>query len=92
MREHRRADVSLLVLEGEVVDGHARARQVLDLADVLLVGRVLALSRHPHHLAQLGLVVLVLGVVDQGRGGAGLLEGDGVLVRGGLPAEDLRGK
>lgn len=46
-----RAKVSLLVLVREVVDGDAGVGHVLDLTNVVLVGRVLALARHPHHLA-----------------------------------------
>ena len=89
MREDSRADVSLLVLEREMVGRHSRAGEVLDLTNILLVRGVLSLAADPHHLAQLGLVGVVLGVGDQVGGGAGLLQGGRVLVGSGLPTEDL---
>lgn len=42
--------IALLVREREVVSWEATVREVLDRADVLSVGRVLALARYPHHV------------------------------------------
>lgn len=46
----QRRQVALIVPEGEVEPGEASPWQVLDVSNVLNVGGILALARHPHHV------------------------------------------
>lgn len=46
----QRGQVPLGVPEGEVEAREASPRDVLDVADVLDVGGILALARHPHYV------------------------------------------
>lgn len=54
MHRHEWAQVALGVLVRVVVSGEATSRVVLDRANVLDIGRVLALARHPHGVHLLG--------------------------------------
>lgn len=62
VHRHERAQVALGVLVRVVVSGEATSRVVLDRANVLDIGRVLALARHPHGVH--GVLFLLLDSLD----------------------------
>ena len=66
---HEGTEIAGRVLEGEVVAGETASRNVLNGPDVLDVGGVLALARHPHGVAVLLLLAgdVVLQVVRHVR-------------------------
>ena len=91
VREDDRAEVSRLVLVGEVVVWDSWVRVVVDLSHVLDVGRILSHAGYPHHPAHHGVLdlLLLLHVVLQGLAGL-LRQLLGGLVRLRLPVEDLQ--
>lgn len=89
VHRHKRAQVSLGVLERVIVSGEAPARVVLDRSDVLDIGRVLTLARHPHRVH--GVLFLLLDgldvVLELGRHVVG--QGARIVVKVRNPSVDL---
>lgn len=89
VHRHERAQVTFGVLERVVVSGEATSRVILDRTDVLDIGRVFALARHPHCVH--GVLFLLLDGLDVVLEFGGHVAGQGarVVVKVRNPSVDL---
>lgn len=89
VHRHERAQIALGVLVRVVVSGEATSRVVLDGTDVLDIGRVLTLARHPHGVH--GVLFLLLDGLDVVLEFGGHVAGQGarVVVEVRNPSVDL---